>query len=49
MSLKEEKIQGTQASLEKFKRQFAVMRHQQSLVYQEYTEDKKVHSLQINI
>lgn len=29
-------------SLEQYKRNFAVMRHQQSLLYQDYHKDKKV-------
>jgi len=31
-----------ETSLDSYRRKFAVMRHQQGLVYREYAEDKKV-------
>ncbi|XP_071113169.1 centrosomal protein of 290 kDa-like [Haliotis cracherodii] len=41
MALKEESMRKMDVSLENYKRKFAVMRHQQGLVYQEFLASKK--------
>ncbi|KAJ8314697.1 hypothetical protein KUTeg_006847 [Tegillarca granosa] len=40
ISLKEESMKKMETSLENYKRKFAVMRHQQGLLYQDYLKDK---------
>ena len=42
MSLKEEMITKMETALESYRRKFAVMRHQQGLVYSEYVTGQKV-------
>ncbi|XP_061195068.1 centrosomal protein of 290 kDa-like isoform X3 [Saccostrea echinata] len=41
MSLKEDMMKKMENSLENYKRKFAVMRHQQGLLYSDYLKDKK--------
>ena len=42
LSIKEQVMKQMENSLENYKRKFAVMRHQQGLVYHDYLKDKKV-------
>ena len=42
LSLKEDMMKKMENSLENYKRKFAVMRHQQGLLYLDYLKDKKV-------
>ncbi|XP_041354240.1 centrosomal protein of 290 kDa-like [Gigantopelta aegis] len=41
LSLKEENMKKIETALEDYKRKYAVMRHQQGLLYQDYLNDKK--------
>ena len=45
LSLKEENMRKIETALEDYKRKYAVMRHQQGLLYQDYLNDKKVYVL----
>lgn len=42
LGLKEDMMRKMENSLENYKRKFAVMRHQQGLLYSDYLKDKKV-------
>ena len=42
MSLKENMIEKMEISLESYRRKFAVMRHQQSLIYADHIKGQKV-------
>ena len=42
LSLKEDMIVKMESSLEMYRRKFAVMRHQQGLIYKDYVQEKKV-------
>ncbi|KAL3881749.1 hypothetical protein ACJMK2_028144 [Sinanodonta woodiana] len=41
LHLKEESVRNLETSLENYKRRFAVVRHQQGLIYQDYLKDRK--------
>lgn len=41
LATKEEKLKKNEESLDNFRRKFAIMRHQQGLVYQDYLTDRK--------
>jgi len=42
LSSREKMTEKMETSLENYRRKFAVIRHQQGLLYQEYAEEKKV-------
>lgn len=42
LGIKEDMMRKMENSLENYKRKFAVMRHQQGLLYNDYLKDKKV-------
>lgn len=42
LGIKEDMMRKMENSLENYKRKFAVMRHQQGLLYSDYLKDKKV-------
>ena len=48
VSLKEEMIVKMETSLDSYKRKFAVMRHQQSLIYTDFVQDQKVGSRNVH-
>ncbi len=42
VSLKEELLAKMESAMDNYRRKFAVVRHQQSLLYQDYTKEKQV-------
>ena len=45
VSLKEEMLVKMEGSLDNYRRKYAVVRHQQGLLYQDHMAQKKVHNI----